>query len=421
MANRMSGEKLLKLYKAGERDFQDMNLSRISLKKACLKEANFKGANLQGANLQGANLQRANLEGANLKNANLEEANLVEAKFESKNLEGANLKWVSFENLSMEDYALKYESNIVWLVEDISKIRYVRPSFDIFNSRKEEIKPNIYYDIIVGYGEIEDDAPPFTRTPRKCFSRRLFWLKKEDVLYDTKQGYKTVKKLASCPSEAIDPLSVVKNYKGKLIDRCKGIENYNQSLYEEKPIQSTLAINPIENIILEPSEEILNKLSSGYPPEIDEITTAQEKLEEEEFFTPKTIKEAKERITISIARRQGQSKFRQTLLEIYNNRCAITGCDAQPALEAAHIIPYIETENNHPSNGLLLRGDLHTLFDLYLITINPETMQINLAPELHHTSYGELHRKPLELPKNQSYWPKKGYLQWRCEQCEWYR
>ncbi|MEH1887220.1 MULTISPECIES: HNH endonuclease signature motif containing protein [unclassified Nostoc] len=45
------------------------------------------------------------------------------------------------------------------------------------------------------------------------------------------------------------------------------------------------------------------------------------------------------------------------------NIMIITNFDAEVALEAAHIIPYSETENNHPSNGLLLRADLHTLFD----------------------------------------------------------
>jgi predicted restriction endonuclease len=137
--------------------------------------------------------------------------------------------------------------------------------------------------------------------------------------------------------------------------------------------------------------------------------------------TPKSIKQAKERITASIARRQGQPQFRQSLLEVYNYRCAITGCDAQEALEAAHIIPYSETENNHPSNGFLLRADIHTLFDLNLIAINPETMQVNLAPSLHHTSYREIDGMSLRSPKITAYFPKKEALQWRCKQCEWYK
>ncbi len=89
-------------------------------------------------------------------------------------------------------------------------------------------------------------------------------------------------------------------------------------------------------------------------------------------------------------------------------------------MEAAHIIPYVETENNHPSNGLLLRADLHTLFDLYLIAIDPETMKIYLAPSLRLTNYRELEGISLHLPQNKDDWPKKEYLKSRCEECEWY-
>lgn len=151
-----------------------------------------------------------------------------------------------------------------------------------------------------------------------------------------------------------------------------------------------------------------------------EIAAAQKQLETEGYFTPKSLEEAKKKTIISIVRRQGQSEFRQTLLEIYNYRCAITECDVSEALEAAHIIPYIATENNNPSNGLLLRADLHTLFDLNLITIDPEKLEVILDPRLRQSSYGQFHSKRLQLPQNQLYWPKKEALKWRCEQCNWY-
>ncbi|MGA9379025.1 MAG: HNH endonuclease [Phormidium sp.] len=150
-----------------------------------------------------------------------------------------------------------------------------------------------------------------------------------------------------------------------------------------------------------------------------EINAAQKQLDTEEYFNPKTIEEAEKRTIMSIARREGQYEFRKSLLEIYNYRCAITECDVPEALEAAHIIPYVETENNHPSNGLLLRADLHTLFDLKLITIEPEKMEVYLASSLRETSYSELHGKPLQLPKDKIYWPKKEALKRRFEQCNW--
>ncbi len=49
------------------------------------------------------------------------------------------------------------------------------------------------------------------------------------------------------------------------------------------------------------------------------------------------------------------------LLKAYSGRCAVTGCDAEPALEAAHLRPYKGPESNTAANGLLLRSDIHTL------------------------------------------------------------
>jgi predicted restriction endonuclease len=58
-------------------------------------------------------------------------------------------------------------------------------------------------------------------------------------------------------------------------------------------------------------------------------------------------------------------------------------------LEAAHITPYLGPDTNHVSNGLLLRADIHTLFDLRLIRIHPDTLQVELSDSLKGTPYEE--------------------------------
>lgn len=132
---------------------------------------------------------------------------------------------------------------------------------------------------------------------------------------------------------------------------------------------------------------------------ISELTVAQELAEAEGYFDPKDIKDARERINASIVRRQGQSLFRQRLLKAYNSRCVITDCDAEAALEAAHIIPYKGTDTNHPSNGLLLRADIHTLYDLHLLSIDPETKTVLVAPNLANSCYEKLVGKSIKPPK----------------------
>jgi predicted restriction endonuclease len=63
-------------------------------------------------------------------------------------------------------------------------------------------------------------------------------------------------------------------------------------------------------------------------------------------------------------------------------------------LEAAHIFPYRGPQTNHVTNGLLLRADLHVLFDLGLLRIDADSLTVELDPILNGTSYAELSGRP---------------------------
>ena len=80
------------------------------------------------------------------------------------------------------------------------------------------------------------------------------------------------------------------------------------------------------------------------------------------------------------------------------------------ALEAAHIIPYRGPQTNHPSNGLLLRADLHTLFDLGLIAIDTKNMAVIISSNLIGTAYHKFVGKVLHLPQNESASPSREAL-----------
>jgi putative restriction endonuclease len=107
-------------------------------------------------------------------------------------------------------------------------------------------------------------------------------------------------------------------------------------------------------------------------------------------FDPSQQADQRARTIAKIVQRRGQAKFRKALLEAYDGKCAVTGCDAVEALEAAHITPYLGEHTNHPQNGLLLRADVHSLFDLGLIAVDPETMKVVLANDLLSSSYLKL-------------------------------
>ncbi|MCS6177675.1 HNH endonuclease [Shewanella baltica] len=94
--------------------------------------------------------------------------------------------------------------------------------------------------------------------------------------------------------------------------------------------------------------------------------------------------------------RRGQPKFRVELLKLYGGRCVITNCETIEALEAAHISPYVEDRSYQLQNGLLLRADIHTLFDLFLISIDPN-QRVVVSPDCLN-SYGDLKGKQVSIP-----------------------
>jgi putative restriction endonuclease len=79
--------------------------------------------------------------------------------------------------------------------------------------------------------------------------------------------------------------------------------------------------------------------------------------------------------------REGQGAFRVRLLEAYGGRCAVTGEHALPVLDAAHILPYRGPRSNHIQNGLVLRADLHRLYDEGYVTVTPD-LRFEVSPRL---------------------------------------
>ncbi len=90
----------------------------------------------------------------------------------------------------------------------------------------------------------------------------------------------------------------------------------------------------------------------------------------------------RERVRREIAARRGQGPFRDALRERYGDNCLISKCQVIEAVEAAHIVPYRGPRDNNIENGLLLRCDLHTLFDLDMVGIDPVTLAVRLHPRL---------------------------------------
>lgn len=118
--------------------------------------------------------------------------------------------------------------------------------------------------------------------------------------------------------------------------------------------------------------------------------------------------------------RVGQGTFKVLVTEAYNRRCAITGEKTLPVLEAAHILPYSENGPNVTANGLLLRSDLHTLFDRGYLTITKD-LRVEVSGRIksdygNGREYYALHGKKVEnLPQRSFDRPSIEYIEWHNE------
>jgi hypothetical protein len=88
--------------------------------------------------------------------------------------------------------------------------------------------------------------------------------------------------------------------------------------------------------------------------------------------------------------RKGQSRFRKALHTLYGSRCAFTGTDEETVLEACHIISHAKTGNNSLDNGLLLRSDIHVLFDEHLMTLANDGKRILVHKDVTAPEYKKL-------------------------------
>ena len=109
--------------------------------------------------------------------------------------------------------------------------------------------------------------------------------------------------------------------------------------------------------------------------------------------------------------RLGQGSFRIVVTDAYERRCAFTGERTLPVLEAAHIRPYAVFPRHEVSNGILLRSDLHKLFDEGYVTVDPVDRKILVSPRIREEfengkEYYRLHGLPIREPAVAAYRPQ---------------
>ena len=117
--------------------------------------------------------------------------------------------------------------------------------------------------------------------------------------------------------------------------------------------------------------------------------------------------------------RLGQGAFRILITDGYERRCAFTGERTLPALDAAHIRPFSEIKQHRLDNGLLLRKDLHALFDRGYVTVTPK-LHIEVSKRIKEEfengrEYYRLHGQEMRPPAARHMHPSSNSLAWHNE------
>lgn len=122
--------------------------------------------------------------------------------------------------------------------------------------------------------------------------------------------------------------------------------------------------------------------------------------------------------TLSLPR-LGQGAFRVLVTDAYDRRCTITNERTLPALDAVHIKPYSDSGGHRVDNGLLMRRDLHALFDRGYVTVTPDLAFIvsrRIREEFENgRDYYRLHGNQIRPPSNSLHKPSVDYLEWHNE------
>lgn len=114
--------------------------------------------------------------------------------------------------------------------------------------------------------------------------------------------------------------------------------------------------------------------------------------------------------------REGQQKFRADVISAYG-ACAVTRTTVPRALDAAHISDYKGKHTQVVANGILLRSDLHRLFDAKLLTVTAEDYLLRVSPDLDGTAYDAFDRQPIHVPSAPADQPNRDLLRAHNDAC----
>lgn len=322
-----------------------------------LAKVNLSGANLCGVDLSEVNLSETNLSGANLSEANLKKANLFFANLEGADVRGADLRRAQLYYSNLRNTTFSRKTKI--------NERWRRISFWLSN---KVAKPYYWFGAELSYADLEGI----------------------DL------------------SEAIIPYADL-----------RGANLRNANLIGTNLEQARIWDTDLKGAKYS-QDTILPWMSPIQRRSLIFVNIPQQPDNREVLVDLKSFEDERNRTNIEHVKRKDQQRFRDLLLDAFQGKCAISACDVERALDAAHIFPYRGPKTDCLWNGILLRLDLHRLFDSYLFTIDHQSGQVYWSPSLR-SSYGLFANTQVCFPEKPVSENRKQVLRWHNAKCNWYQ
>ncbi|HHR0843562.1 TPA: HNH endonuclease [Klebsiella aerogenes] len=219
-----------------------------------------------------------------------------------------------------------------------------------------------------------------------------------------------------CPHENCIPAKLILRKTKKPKWRCSNGHEFEQPKVEDvpalefkadykqnyKPINSISIMDLISHTPRYNVQSSIQEIDFEWANNIFDSIIQLDPTEADIDDTPLDMDDRRIAVLRQIKKRRGQKAFRDNLIS-QTAKCAVTGCKIVDILEAAHISAYKNDTHNHVSNGLLLRCDMHTLYDLDLFAINPDSLIIYFAPQIQDKEYTKYQGKNLHVTHKINY------------------
>ncbi len=431
-------------------DLNHVNLSGANLRGADLSEVDLTEADLSGANLSNAKLYAVNLSGANLSHANLAGAKLNGAILTKADLSGADLSCANLrfaKSLKNDRLYELYRDQYLPILQAMQRYQSFNTNLAEANLQSAKLQCAELQGVNFQQANLTDAN--LTGASLYCADLsgadlRGADLRKTILQYINLRNTKFSRRTKI--NERWRRISLlVSNQVGKPY-RWEGAELRDADLQGADLSQTIMPYADLRRANLRNAnlmgadfsstyrtadvdlrgakynqDTILPYMSWSQKQTLIFIDSPVESDKEEEIIDLSILTDERKRINSERVSREDQPKFRELLKDAYQGKCAISQYDVERVIEAAHIFPYRGPQTDCLWNGILLRLDLHRLFDSYLLTIDAQDYRVRLSPSLMNSCYREYAEKSVCFPEQPISKNRKQVLQWHNAQCSWWK